>query len=270
MIKLIATDIDDTLLNSRGELLPSTVDAVRAAVARGVKVVLCSGRPFAGLRVILQQLGINTPNQYAVTFNGAIIVNAEGMPMSSEILNYEDYVDLTHFAEEQGVPFNVLDDQSNIYTANRDIDAITVVQAAENSAGLFYRQAEEMPADFQIAKGVFVGTPAQLDAVEPAVHERYGTDHYVVRAANKFLEVMHAGVSKGNALRRLTDMLDIKPGEVMVLGDEANDIPMFRFAGVAVAMGNGSVKAKAAATYVTASNDTDGWGQAVRRFVLEV
>lgn len=269
MIKLIATDIDDTLLSSKGELLPSTVDAVHTAIARGIKVVLCSGRPFAGLRVILKQLGINSPNQYAVTYNGAIIANAEGDPMSSQVLSYEDYADLTAFATAHDVPFNVLDDHSNIYTADRDIDAITVVQAAENRAGLFYRQPEEMPADFQIAKGVFAGDPARLDAVEPAVRAQYGETHYVVRAAKNFLEVMHVGVSKGNALRRLTDMLNIRPGEVMVLGDEANDIPMFNFGGVAVAMGNGSEAAKTAATFVTDDNDHDGWAQAVQQFALE-
>jgi Cof subfamily protein (haloacid dehalogenase superfamily) len=266
---MIATDIDDTLLSSDGKLLPSTIEAVQSAVARGVKVVLCSGRPFAGLRVILGQLGIRANNQYVVTYNGAIIANAEGEPISSEILSYDDYVSLTNFAASHHVPFNVLDEHSHIYTANRDIDAITVVQAAENRAGLFYRQPDEMPADFQIAKGVFAGDSDRLDAVESAVRAKYGKTHYVVRAASNFLEVMHQDVSKGNALHRLTRMLDIKPGEVMVLGDEANDIPMFNFAGVAVAMGNGSDAAKGAATFITADNDHDGWAKAVDKFVLK-
>lgn len=268
MIKLIATDMDDTLLASDGQMMQSSVDTIQNAIRRGIKVVLCSGRPLAGLAPYMAQAGITGRDQYAITFNGAIIRNANGHMISSKLLSRTDYADLTEFGLMHRIPFNVLDADSNIYTADRNIDFITVVQAAENEAGIFCRQPDEMPAEFQIAKGAFVGQEAQLDTVEPLVRATYEYNHYVVRAGRRFLEVMHRDVSKGNALKELTSKLGISRDEVMVLGDEENDISMFDFAGIAVCMANGGAKAKAHADYITEDNDHDGWANAVRKFAL--
>lgn len=268
MIKLIATDMDDTLLASNGQIPQSALDAIQEATARGIKVVMCSGRPFAGLAPFMAKAGITSADQYAITYNGGVIRRANGAVVASRLLSHDDYVDLTHFAQIHKIPFNVLDENSNIYTADRDIDFITAIQAVENEAGIYYRQPEEMPADFEIAKGAFVGTEGQLDAVEDLVRATYGHTHYIVRAGRRFLEVMPAGVDKGSAIQQLTSILNITPDEVMVLGDEGNDLPMFDFAGTAVCMANGSDTAKAHADYVTADNDHDGWAQAVRRFAL--
>ncbi len=89
----------------------------------------------------------------------------------------------------------------------------------------------------------------------------------VVRAGKWFLEMMNSKVNKGNALAQLSELLQIAPDEVMVFGDEGNDLAMFDFAGIAVCMGNGSDEAKAQADFVTASNDDDGIAQAFEKFI---
>ena len=73
MIKLIALDIDDTLLNSEGKILVSTKIALKKALENGIKVVLCSGRPMPGVRPFLNELGINSDDQYVITYNGSVI-----------------------------------------------------------------------------------------------------------------------------------------------------------------------------------------------------
>lgn len=76
---------------------------------------------------------------------------------------------------------------------------------------------------------------------------------------------MHPKVSKGQALKKLSNICTIKSSEIMAIGDGENDIPLFDFAGIAVAMGNGTVRAKQHADYVTADNDTDGVAAAIEK-----
>ena len=81
---------------------------------------------------------------------------------------------------------------------------------------------------------------------------------------------MHADVNKGKAVQYLANKLGFAPDEIMAIGDEKNDIPMFQFAGTAVAMGNGSAEAKAHVDFITADNDSDGIAQAFDQFIFKV
>lgn len=101
MIKLIALDTDGTLLNSENKILPSTKTAIKKALDQGIKVVLCSGRPIAGLAHFMKELGIKGSNQYAVTLNGAITRNADGKIMTQDLVSNKLYRELTKFAKEQ-------------------------------------------------------------------------------------------------------------------------------------------------------------------------
>lgn len=95
MIKLIAIDTDGTLLNSQGEIQASTKEAISKALDRGVKVVLCSGRPIAGLATYMNELGIKGEDQYALTLNGAISRKASGEIMTSDLIANPVYRRLT-------------------------------------------------------------------------------------------------------------------------------------------------------------------------------
>ncbi|MFD1410934.1 Cof-type HAD-IIB family hydrolase [Lapidilactobacillus gannanensis] len=267
-IRLIAIDVDDTLLNSHGEISPTTQQAIQQATAQGIKVVLCSGRPLAGLQHYLAALQLAGADQYVITYNGAVTESLTGKIIVRHVITNRDYRELTAFGQQRQIPFNVLAPDSTIYTADRDIDPITVVQAWENHAGILVRRPDELPENFEIAKGLFVGPAALLNQIEPVVTEKFGQRLYVVRAAANFLEVMATGVNKGQALEDLATRLQIKPAEIMALGDERNDLPMFAFAGTAVAMANGSELAKQHADFVTASNDDNGVAQAIEKYAL--
>lgn len=269
-IKLVALDIDDTLLNSHGEVLVSTKQAIKTALDREIKIVLCSGRPLAGVKSYLDQLAISGNDQYVVTYNGAVACTADGEVLTKELLDNDQYRRLTTFGKQHQVPFNVLDEHSVIYTADRNIDFVTVVQAWENQAGILVRQPDELPNDFQITKGAFVGNPAKLDQIQPLVEQTFGHEMYIVRAGKQFLELMNPKVNKGQALKELTQQIGISPAEVMVIGDERNDLTMFEFAGLAVCMGNGSAEAKAQADFVTSTNDDNGIALAFNKFIWQI
>lgn len=268
-IKLVAIDIDDTLLSSTGKILPSTLTGIQAALTQGVKVVLCSGRPLAGIKPFLNELGITEPDQYVIANGGGMIESVTGQVVAKHLIDNADYRRLTAFAKSRQLPFNVVDPDSEIITADRDIYWLIAVQAWENKAGILVREPDELPADFQIAKGVFVASAETLDNIQADVQQAFGEQLYVVRAARQFLEVMNPKAGKGQALQDLAAKLALTADEVMAIGDEGNDVAMFNFAGTAVAMGNGTAEAKEHANFVTSSNDADGIALAFEKYVLD-
>lgn len=267
-IKLVAIDIDDTLLNSKGELLSSTINAVKSVMEHNIKVVLCTGRPLAGVKNYLNDLGIEGNEQYVITYNGAVIESVAGHIINTRLVDNAHYRSLTDFGQKHDIPFNVLDNMSTIYTANQNVNRMTVIQAWENNAGILIRTPSEMPADFEIAKGLFVGEKDLLDKVEPLIVQTFAKELYIVRSSINFLEVMNLSVNKGQALKYISSILNINADEVMAIGDEKNDIPMFNFAGLAVAMKNGSELAKKHADYITDTNDSDGLAKALQKSIL--
>lgn len=268
MIKLVAIDVDDTLLNSSGKLLESTIKTIKKAVSNNVKVVLCSGRPLAGVKQFLNDMDITANDQYVITFNGAVIESVTGKLLKKAGLDFATYQKIDQYSYAHDVPYNIVDANSNIITSNLDVSWITVVQAWENSAGILVRKPEELSKNCQVIKAVFCDEAKKLDAIEADVVKEFGQDNYVVRAHDYFLEVMHKNVNKGVALKFLAEKLGIKTDEVLAIGDERNDIPMFNVAGTAVVMANGSDAAKEHADYITLSNDENGIEQAFNKFVF--
>lgn len=266
-IKFIALDTDGTLLNSTGKILPSTKNAVKTALDQGIKVALCSGRPIAGLKHFMDELGIIGPDQYAITLNGAITRTADGKIMTKDLVSNRLYRKMYAFANEHHLPFNVVSPDSKIITGDHDVDLMVYTQAYENSATLYIREPDELPSDFEIAKGCFATKAKLLDQWEDKIRQEFGQELYIVRADDCFLELLHPNVNKGTGLKELTEKLGITPEEVMAIGDERNDITMFDFAGTAVCMGNGSEEAKKHADYVTTSNDEDGISNAFEKFL---
>jgi Cof subfamily protein (haloacid dehalogenase superfamily) len=267
-IKLVCIDIDDTLLNSQGVMLPTTRTAITAAMAAGVHVALCSGRPLAGVRPFLDQLGMTRADQYVITFNGAVVESVTGTILDEHRLPVGTYRKMAGFAQAHGLPFNIVAADSSIITPDHDIDAMTVVQAAENAAGLLVRSPDELEANVQPIKAVFASNEALLDGAEADVRAAFADDYTVIRAGRQFIELMAPGVNKGSGVAHLAAHLHINPDEIMALGDEGNDIAMFDYVGLAVAMGNGTDEAKAHANAVTASNDDDGLALALQKYVL--
>ncbi|WP_230678539.1 Cof-type HAD-IIB family hydrolase [Lacticaseibacillus zhaodongensis] len=267
MIRIIATDIDRTLATG-GKIPASAVAAAKEALAAGIKVVLASGRPLVGMQEYLDTLGIAGSEQYVITHNGGILADTEGRVLSSHLMSNADYVSLTEFGRQHHVPFGVQDASGQVYTADHDIDYITALQAVENHCSIRVRRPDAMPVDFAIAKADFVGDPALLDKVEPFVRAKYGDELYITRAGRVFIELMNKDVSKGRALAELVRRLGYSADEVMAIGDEENDLPLLKFAGTAVAMGNGLDTVKAAADHVTDDIAHDGWAHAVRKYAL--
>lgn len=269
-IKLVAIDIDDTLLDSNGQLTEKTKVIVQKAVAQGVYIVLCTGRPLVGIAKYLKALQIRGENQCAITYNGGLSQSIAGKILNHHTLTKNDFYQITAFCKKHNVHYNVLDDQGNIYTTDDDISKYTVIQAWENFAGINHLDSvAEIDDNFIMAKALLVDEQSELDRVTVDFEKQFGSKYYIVRSTPVFLEALNMSANKGSALSDLTRELGLKPEEVMAIGDEKNDLPMLEFAGTAVAMGNATTLVKKTANYETADNNHNGVAEAISKFVLE-
>lgn len=268
MIELIAIDLDGTLLDANHEITPRVHDAIAAARARGVRVVLATGRPFSGAQRYLTELGLTGDEDHCISYNGTVVqVVATGACLLEFSLGYDDYRYCEQVACELGVHFQAMDGDG-IFTAHADISRYTVIDSYLSNAPLRYRAVADMDPALRFRKLMMIDAPQRLDAaiaqLPPQLTQRYG----VFKSAPYYLEIVDARAGKGPMLAQLTKRLGIARERVMAIGDQENDLSMLAFAGVSVAMGNAIPAVKTAAKHQTACNTEDGVAVAIERFVL--
>jgi len=265
--KLIAIDIDDTLLNSAKTISEKNKLMITMALAQGIKVVLCSGRPHKAMEKYASALGIEGSEQYMITNGGAIIENMHGEFIMQRTLSNEFYREFVEFIQTNDLSYCVFDVNGNIYTSNNyDINRFTIAMAFEGNDDLHIRRPEDLPLNFEITKAVINAKESKLDEITNFIKASF-TDYFVVRTGVGYLEIFPKNVNKGNAVKFLSEKLGIKMDEVMTLGDRDNDISMIEIAGTGVAMANATEGVKAVANYVTTDNDHDGVGNAIEKFI---
>ena len=269
-IRLIAVDLDGTVLNDRKQLTPRTAAALAAAAAQGVEIVPATGRTAAGLPAELLALpGVH----YAITSNGARMMDlAAGRPLCELYLAQDKALAAFDILARYDCMADLFQDVQGYTTAANRAAAYRFVP--ENLREYVLRNRAVVP-DLrafiaQQARGVEKLTVFFLDEAERrrawAEVAALGVD--VVSSLPLNMEINAAGVDKGAGLLALAAQLGLPAGALMACGDGGNDTAMIKAAGLGVAMANAFPEVKAAARFVTASNNEDGVALAVERFVL--
>ena len=267
-IKLVAVDIDGTLLNNKKEITPEVFAAVQEAKKQGVKVVIATGRPIAGVEGLLEELNLKDHGDYVITFNGGLVQDtANGETIVSEELSYDDYLDLEFLSRKLGVHMHAIT-KEGIYTANRNIGKYTVHESSLVNMPIFYRTPEEM-ADKAIIKMMFIDEPEILDAAIAKLPEQYHERFNLVKSTPFYLELLPKTVSKGNALLHLAEKMGLSKNQTMAIGDAENDRAMLEVVGNPVVMENGTAELKKIAKYITKSNEESGVAHAIREWGLK-
>lgn len=272
MYRLVAIDLDGTLLDTNKEISERNKTAIRLAKEKGVKIVICSGRVYSGARLYAKQLNTMDP---IIACNGAIISeNIDGRAIYSNYMDTSDCLKILDIFHQYDIYYHV-------YAG----DIMLTEKLGYNSLKYYERNKELPPKDrveIEIVPDMeeklkeldgkvlkFVAVSDDSDLLDAARKKLADVETVDVTSSNyNNFEVVNKGVSKGKALERLSEILNIPSREMMAIGDNENDIPMFDFAGLGVAMGNGEDCAKEAADFVTASNLDDGVAKAIEKFVL--
>lgn len=267
-IKLITIDIDDTLVNTAKQVTPRVKAALQEATAQGVKVVLTTGRPLPGVQEYLDELGLNhQDNQYAITYNGGVVQTTNGDELGGKELAYSDYLRLREVADELGAYLQV-ETIDAAYTSAKEINYWASRENFLIKMPLFIKPVDEMDPNDHYVKFMFIGDEADIDAWRDALPNDVKAAYYIVKSTPQHLEFMHKDATKGSGLLTLADKLGIDQSETMALGDQQNDITMIEAAGLGVAMGNAVPEVKAVADVETTTQNTDGVGVAVEKWVL--
>lgn len=268
-IKLVAIDLDGTLLNDHHEINQPVVESIKAARKAGIYVVLSTGRPLSGTRTQLEVLELNQLDDYIITYNGALVLNTKTWDVVAEHnLSREEYLEIDHLARSLDVHLHLADKEA-MYTANRDISSYTVLESHLVNMPLHYRTPEEIAKQVLPVKMMMIDEPEILEKAFHKIPKDYFDKYTIVRSTPYFIEVLNPNASKGIALKELSEHLGLQPSEVMAIGDAENDLSMIEFAGTGVAMGNGSDAVKAAADYTVATNLEDGVKEAFERWVFK-
>lgn len=265
-MKLIAVDVDGTLLNTNNEISPKTRDTLIKAGHAGHKIVIVSGRPTSGVKHLAKELNFDEFGGLLSNFNGGAITNYASdevivnhsldRDLALELLNDTKDLDL-----EIIIPFEylILSDRDNEY-----LDFKRKILGLETRAVPDIREN----LDFDPNKIIFAKNEEILDQHIPFLLEKYGDRTSQVRSQRFYYEIMPKGLSKGKSLLEIADHYGIDQKDIIAFGDEMNDLTMLEVAGVAVAMGNAVDPIKEIADYVTLSNDHDGIADYLEKFVL--
>jgi len=267
--KLVAIDIDGTLLNSYQEITQQVKVAIQNAKARGVKVVLCTGRPIGGIHSFIKELNLEDKDDFSITFNGAFVQNNLTKKVTSEsFLTYRDLKDIYNLSHKVHSPMHYFD-LTDMYTPNKRISQYTVHESYTNQVQLHYRPIGDTPEDIHIPKIMFVDDKERLNKTIEAIPEQYKDRYMFVKSNPFFLEILQTGVSKGNAVKQLAEMLSIEREEIMCIGDGENDLSMIEYAGCGVAMANATPNVKKVADFHTLSKDDSGVAYAIKKLILD-
>lgn len=266
-IKLIALDLDGTLLNSEKKISVANQAALAAAHARGVKIVLTTGRPLAAVEPYLAELNLLHADEYAITFNGGLVQTNDGGILDQVGFSYQDVATIRQVTESLGLPLDVVQG-GDVYVLSAQRDSL--YPTCNPMLNYLPTQFEDLDPNALYNKAVTATEPAFIDAQMSKIPSELHEQFEIFKSRDILLEWSPKGVHKANGLRRLIDHLGLDVSQVMACGDEENDLSMIKWAGLGVVMQNGTAVVKAAADIVTPmTNDEDAVAWAVQHYVLD-
>jgi len=260
-IRMIATDVDGTLLNSSGIMPEDNIAAIRKAQEMGIVVAIASGRFIENAYLLLQEYHLSCP---IIGVNGGKIVDENRNVISSRFMDQDTAVQVYQILKAAECEFFIF-----------GRDALCTVSAKR----VHHSELSQGEKVRKLGYGYTRGWDAAEECIQNPVHKFYVCDNgflkdlrerlsvipntLLTQSGEYNIEVMPLGVDKGYGISEYARILDIPVSQVMAIGDQENDIPMLQAAGYGVAMGNASAETKAAARYITETNDRCGFARAI-------
>lgn len=268
-IKLFATDLDRTLVDDSGRISAFTEKTIRKCMDEGFLFTFATGRQASAMWRLRDVIPVNAP---AICSNGSEIVDVfTGKVYHRETVSSDFVLEFVEFCLTNSIDFDCRADKfecANIKCVylpvmlRRQKEALA---AGREPQGIFYiHNVNELPP-----AGEYVKLLAWTPNNEILLKVREFCDRFpevtTTSSVKGLLEIAPAGNSKGSGVMHLCEVLGLNKDEICVFGDYINDLPMFRAAGMSVAVGNADDEVKKKATFVTSSNNEDGVANAVLR-----
>jgi len=266
-IKLIVTDVDGTLLNSKHKMTERTEKALKAAMAQGVKVVLATGKTRSSVNDIIKTLDLKTPGIYV---QGLVISHPDGSEQHLGTLDAGLMRRVLTLIEDRGYQAMAYSGK-RILVRSHTVESTVLTEEYDEPKPEAVGPLVNIVDDVPVNKLIFCGREAKhITALRWQLTHLIDGEARITQALPEAIELLPFGASKGTALKLLLKELGLEPEEMLAIGDGENDIEMIQLAGIGVAVGNANPKLKAVADATVASNDADGVAEAVEKFVLKV
>ncbi len=267
--KLLFTDMDRTLLREDCTISDELKKAFDEMVKKHHKLILTSGRPLPGITERLDSLDLNYPETYAIAFNGGLIYDVTNKkPLYVKKLGHDIIKKVEAMCKEEG-----------LYVHSYTDEEIITLSDSEELA--FYRIRIHMP--YRVVKSlastlrrgayklqiISLNDRDKLERIKARIMDAFGSEVDTVFSSTKYLEILPKGVGKGDAVKRLSEMLSVPIDRTFAAGDEDNDISMIKAAGTGVAVSNATPAVKEAADIITKNdNEHDGLLEIVNEYFL--
>jgi Cof subfamily protein (haloacid dehalogenase superfamily) len=262
-IAAVLADVDGTLVTKSKVLTPRAIAAIGRVRDLGVLFAITSGRPPRGMRMLVEPLGMTGP---MAAFNGGIIVLPDMTVVDERALAADVAPAVIETIRAHGL-------YVWIYRSTEWYITDPHAPHAEREARTVQFQPTVVPSYDALLDRVvkIVGVSEDHDKVvqcEAAVQQQFGVQVSAARSQPYYLDVTHPTANKGVVVERLSHYYKIPPEQIATLGDQSNDVLMFQRSGLSIAMGNASEEVRRAATFVTASNEDEGFAKAIEEFIL--
>ena len=261
-VQMIAIDLDGTLLRSDNTIGLASIDAIRSACARGVRVVLATARPPRGVSAFYTQLGLDT---LQINHNGALIYDQgrreaiRHLPLEGELAR-KVVKTARRIAPKISICVDVVD---TLYTDRKDADLPLSGADVQSATGSLDRVLD------QPVTKIFMSDKSNVLAdIQMSVQQRLSGRVAFTTSHMRLLQIVRGGVDKSVALAEVAKHYCVDAPGIMAIGDAPNDLGMLKWAGLAVAVKNAWSDVLKAAHFVVPSNDEDGVAEAIQRYVL--
>lgn len=283
-MKLVAIDLDGTLLSEKGSISPRNKEALLKMQEQGCKVVISSGRSLHDTRHILEKAGIEAP---ILSGNGAIAAES-GKILQSLVLPAGIITELVLLLEREDYYFELYTNKGVI--VHESAKGLLLQEISKLQAGDKDYPAEQANRAIEIQYEQYgissVGDYEGIDFEEAEIYKIFifsfhseklqqlrsklvgRTDISITTSGRTKLEIAHPQASKGAALQYIANYFGVPLSETAAIGDNFNDLSMFEAAGVSIAMGNAEEEVKRVSTFVTKDCEEDGVAYAVESFLL--
>jgi len=263
--KLLALDMDGTVLTEGKKINEKTLAAIRQAMELGVIVTIATGRSWQALEQYPELLElIECP---IIVYNGGMVISTDGKDiLFQQCLSAEAALEVVGYGREYGAIQYLWSDEK-LY-----VDG-TLAQIGRyiEEVGTKYTMLEdpEPLAKHGITKVLWSGEPHEIAAYQEKLRGVIqAKDMHFFTSSPWYLEFMDHRTSKGTTLARFAEHFEIKAEEIIAVGDGMNDVTMVEYAGLGIAMANGAEPLKAVADFITGTNEEDGVAQVIERFIV--
>ncbi|MDY9920281.1 MAG: Cof-type HAD-IIB family hydrolase [Synergistota bacterium] len=262
--KLIAVDMDGTILNSSSELSIRTRNALRSAISCGVPVVVATGRMYPSALPVIKEIGISTP---CIFYNGAIVRDpVSGETLLEKGLGKDLTAEVVSFYRKEGWYIQIYcDDRLYVKDSSdprsRFYETISKISPVSLGEGFW---------DFKVDSTKLLGIALDernFALMAEKTKSSFEGRAYTATSWGAFVEITHPDVNKAKGLAIVAERLGVDPKDVLAIGDGVNDTEMIMWAGHGVAMGNAPDQVKAAAEETAPDNDSDGAAIIVEKYL---